>query len=126
MHWFSVIVALLASIGIIVLGAMYLFNPRGATQSFGLPLAEAGANVAWWLRLKGTRDIVSGLVLLALVVWGAPRLIGIVMLIQALIPVGDMTLILVSKGSTKTAFGVHGLTAALMILGAVPLILVAA
>ena len=48
------------------------------------------------------------------------------MLIQALIPVGDMTLILVSKGSTKTAFGVHGLTAALMILGAVPLILGAA
>ena len=48
------------------------------------------------------------------------------MLIQALIPVGDMTLILVSTGLTKTAFGVHGLTAALMILGAVPLILVAA
>ena len=68
MHWFSIIVALLASIGIIVVGAMYLFNPRGATQSFGLPLPEAGANVAWWLRLKGTRDIVSGLVLLALVV----------------------------------------------------------
>ena len=123
MHWFSIIVALLAAIGIIVLGAMYLFNPRGATQSFGLPLPEAGANVAWWLRLKGTRDIVSGLVLLALVAWGAPKLIGIVMLIQALIPTGDMSLILASKGSTKTAFGVHGLTAALMILGAIPLIL---
>jgi hypothetical protein len=123
MYWFSIIVALLVAIGIIVLGAMYLFNPRGATQSFGLPLPEAGENVAWWLRLKGTRDIVSGLVLLALVVWGAPRLIGIVMLIQALIPVGDMMLILASRGSTKTAFGVHGLTAALMILGAIPLIL---
>ena len=123
MHWFSIIVALLAAIGIIVLGAMYLFNPRGATHSFGLPLPEAGANVGWWLRLKGTRDIVSGLVLLALVVWGASRLIGIVMLIQAMIPAGDMTLILASKGSTKTAFGVHGLTAALMILAAFPLIL---
>ena len=123
MHWFSIIVALLAAIGIIVLGVMYLFNPRGATHSFGLPLPEAGANVGWWLRLKGTRDIVSGLVLLALVVWGASRLIGIVMLIQAMIPAGDMTLILASKGSTKTAFGVHGLTAALMILAAFPLIL---
>ena len=123
MHWFSIIVALLAAIGIIVLGVMYLFNPRGATHSFGLPLPEAGANVGWWLRLKGTRDIVPGLVLLALVVWGASRLIGIVMLIQAMIPAGDMTLILASKGSTKTAFGVHGLTAALMILAAFPLIL---
>jgi hypothetical protein len=123
MHWFSVIVALLVAVGIIVLGAMYLFNPRGATQSFGLPLPEAGANVAWWLRLKGTRDIVSKLVLLTLVVRGDPHLTGIVMLIQALIPVGDMTLVLASKGSTKTAFGVHGLTAALMILAAIPLIL---
>jgi hypothetical protein len=73
--------------------------------------------------LKGTRDIVSGLVLLTLVVRGDPHLTGIVMLIQALIPVGDMTLVLASKGSTKTAFGVHGLTAALMILAAIPLIL---
>ena len=99
---------------------------EGRDAELRAAVAEAGANVAWWLRLKGIRDIVSGLVLLALVVWGAPRLIGIVMLIQALIPVGDMTLILVSKGSTKTAFGDHGLTAALMILGAVPLILGAA
>ena len=122
MHWFSIIVASLAAIGIILLGGMYLFNPRAATQSFGLPLPEAGANVAWWLRLKGVRDIVSGLVLLALVIWGVPRLTGIVMLIQAMIPAGDMTLVLASKGSTKTAFGVHGLTAALMILAAIPLI----
>ena len=122
MHWFSIIVASLAAIGIILLGGMYLFNPRAATQSFGLPLPEAGANVAWWLRLKGIRDIVSGLVLLALVIWGVPRLTGIVMLIQAMIPAGDMTLVLASKGSTKTAFGVHGLTAALMILAAIPLI----
>ena len=122
MHWFSIIVASLAAIGIILLGGMYLFNPRAATQSFGLPLPEAGANVAWWLRLKGVRDIVSGVVLLALVIWGVPRLTGIVMLIQAMIPAGDMTLVLASKGSTKTAFGVHGLTAALMILAAIPLI----
>ena len=123
MHWFSIIVASLAAIGIILLGGMYLLNPRAATQSFGLPLPEAGANVAWWLRLKGVRDIVSGLVLLALVIWGVPRLTGIVMLIQAMIPAGDMTLVLASKGSTKTAFGVHGLTAALMILAGIPLIL---
>ena len=97
-------------------------------QSAGRDAKLRAAAARGWgkRRLKGTRDIVSGLVLLALVVWGAPRLIGIAMLIQALIPVGDMTLILVSRGSTKTAFGVHGLTAALMILGAVPLILGAA
>ena len=77
MHWFSVGVALLAAVGIIVTGVMYLSNPRAATRSFGLPLPEEGANVAWWLRLKGVRDVVSGLVVLALMVWGGPRLLGI-------------------------------------------------
>ena len=123
MHWFSFGVALLAAAGIIFLGVMYLFKPRGATQSFGLPLPEAGTNIEWWLRLKGVRDIVSGLTVLALLVWGEPRLLGIVFLIAAITPVGDMSLVLAAKGSRATALGVHGVTALLMILAAIPLIL---
>ena len=126
MHWFSTGVALLVALGIIALGAMYIFNPRAATQSFGLPLPEEGANVAWWLRLKGSRDIASGLVVLALIAWGGARILGIVLLIEAIIPAGDMSLILAAKGSTKRALGIHGLTAALMIAAAIPLIVGAA
>lgn len=126
MHWFSIGVALLAALGIIATGTVYLLNPRAATKGFGLPLPEEGANIAWWLRLKGVRDIVSGLVVLALVAWGGPRLVGIVLLIEAAIPAGDMSLILAAKGSTKSAFGIHGLTAALMIVAAIPLIMGAA
>ena len=122
MYWFSIAVAWLAALGIIAIGVMYLTNPRAATQSFGLPLPEQGANVAWWLRLKGVRDVVSGLVVLALMAWGGPRMVGLVLLIEAIIPVGDMSLILAAKGSTGRALGVHGLTAALMILAAIPLI----
>jgi hypothetical protein len=122
MHWFSVGVAVLAAVGIIVIGILYLFNPRTASQSFGLPLPEVGANIVWWLRLKGLRDVVAGMVVLALVVWREPRLLGIVLMIEAMIPVGDMSLVLMAKGSTKTALGVHGLTAVLMILAAIPLI----
>ncbi|MGI3903264.1 MAG: DUF4267 domain-containing protein [Janthinobacterium lividum] len=121
MHWFSIGVALLVAFGIIVLGLMYLSNPRAATQSFGLPLPEDGANVAWWLRLKGVRDVASGLVLLAVMTWGSFQMLGIVLMIEALVPVGDMSLILAARGSTKTALSVHGLTAALMILAALPL-----
>lgn len=123
MHWFSIGVALLVAIGIIAIGIMYLSNPRAATQSFGLPLPEEGANIAWWLRLKGVRDIASGLVVLALMVWGGPRMVGIALLVEAIIPAGDMSLILASKGSAKRAFGIHGFTAALMILAAIPLIM---
>ena len=57
MHWFSFGVALLAAIGIIGVGVMYLFRPRVMTPNFGLPLPEAGPNIVWWLRLKGSRDI---------------------------------------------------------------------
>lgn len=122
MHWFSLAIALLAALGIIVIGCMYLFNPRAATESFGLPLPEEGARINWWLRLKGTRDIVSGLVVLALLTWGTQRMVGLVLLIEAIIPLGDMSLILTAKGSTKRAFGIHGLTAVLMILAGTVLI----
>ncbi len=121
MYWFSLGVALLVALGIIAIGTLYLSNPRAATKSFGLPLPEDGANIPWWLRLKGVRDIVTGLVLLAAMMWGGPRTIGIVLLIEAIIPLGDMSLILAAKGSARSAFGIHGLTAALMILAAVPL-----
>ena len=126
MHWFSNGVALLAAIGIIAIGIMYLLQPRVMTFNFGLPLPEEGRNIVWWLRLKGSRDIVSGLVVLALMAWGSPYLLGIVLLIEAIIPTGDMSLILAAKGSTKTALGVHGGTAALMVLGAIPLLMGAA
>lgn len=125
LHTFSIAVAILAALAIIGLGIMYLAVPRTATLSFGLPLPEPGANVAWWLRLKGSRDIVSGLVVLAVLVWGGSRMLGIVLLIEALIPIGDMSLVLAAKGSTARALGIHGLTATVMIAGALPLILMA-
>lgn len=122
MHWFSYGVALLASVGIIAMGGLYIFRPRAATQSFGLPLPEAGPNVAWWLRLKGVRDIVAGAVVLSMMAWGGPRIMGIVLLIEAFIALGDMSVILAAKGSQRAAFGMHGLTAGLMIAAAAPLI----
>jgi hypothetical protein len=68
----------------------------------------------------------SGLVVLAMMAWSTPQAVGIVLLIEAMIPAGDMALILAAKGSTNRALGIHGLTAALMILAAIPLIMGAA
>jgi hypothetical protein len=122
MHWFSIAVALLASAGIIFMGIFYLRDPRGAARSFGLPQPEAGPNTTWWLRLKGVRDVVAGLVVLAVMVWTDLHTVGIVLLVQSLIALGDMSVVLAAKGSTKTALGMHGLTAAIMITAALPLI----
>ena len=123
MHWLSLGLALLLALAIIAIGAGYVASPRTATRSFGLPLPENGANIAWWLRLKGVRDIVAGLAVLAFMARGAPRGVGIILAVEAIIPVGDMALILAAKGSTKSAFGMHGLTAVLMVLAAIPMLI---
>lgn len=123
MQWLALGIALLLATGIIAIGTSYAAIPRIATRSFGLPLPEEGTNVAWWLRLKGVRDIVSGLIVLAFLAWGAPRGVGIILFVEAIIPLGDMSLILAAKGSAKRALGIHGLTAVVMILAAIPLIM---
>jgi hypothetical protein len=122
MYLFSMSVVVLVSVVIMSIGLVYLLNPRAAVTGFGLPLPEAGANVDWWLRLKGVRDVVSGLLMLALLTWSSPRIVGIGLLVQAMTPLGDMATILRAKGSSKHAFGIHGLTATLMIVAAIALI----
>ncbi|EJN07074.1 hypothetical protein PMI42_08029 [Bradyrhizobium sp. YR681] len=122
MHWLALGTALLVAVAIIAIGIRYVASPFAATRSFGLPLPENGANIAWWLRLKGVRDIVSGLAVLAFMMWGAPSSVGIILLVEAIIPAGDMLLILAAKGSTASALGIHGLTAVIMVFAAVPLI----
>lgn len=77
MYLFSMSVVVLVSVVIMSIGLVYLLNPRAAVTGFGLPLPEAGANVDWWLRLKGVRDVVSGLLMLALLTWSSPRIVGI-------------------------------------------------
>jgi hypothetical protein len=121
MHQLALGLAALVALAIVVIGALYLSRPRAATLGFGLPLPEEGPNIAWWLRLKGVRDIASGLAVLAFMVWGGSHMVGIILLVEAIIPIGDMLVILAAKGSARSAFGMHGLTALLMILAAVPL-----
>ena len=123
MHWLPIGLALLLALAIIAIGAQYVASPTTATRSFGLPLPENGANIPSWLRLKGVRDIVAGLAVLAFMAWGAPRGVGIILLIEAIIRVGDMLLILAAKGSTKSAFGIHGLTTVFMVLAAIPMMI---
>jgi hypothetical protein len=123
MHKLAIGMALLLALAIIAIGTQYIVNPTAATRSFGLPLPENGANTVWWLRLKGVRDIASGLIVLAFMAWGTSREIGIILLVEAIIPVGDMLLILAAKGSTRSAFGIHAPTAVLMVLTATTLLI---
>ena len=122
MDWLLNGIGLLVALAIIAIGTGYIATPTTMVRSFGLPLPGNDPAIRWWLRLKGVRDIVAGLLVLAIMLWCAQREIGIVLLVEAMIPVGDMLVILAAKGSAKSAFGIHGLTAAIMLLAAIPLI----
>ncbi|MGJ4910699.1 DUF4267 domain-containing protein [Bradyrhizobium sp. HKCCYLS2033] len=123
MHWVSLGLALLLAVAIIAIGLQYVSRPLTAMRSFGLPPPESGPDVAAWLRLKGVRDIASGLTVLAMMMCGSSGAVGLVLLAEAVIPLGDMLIILAANGSKTSAFGMHGLTAAIMVLAAVPLLI---
>jgi len=44
------------------------------------------------------------------------RLVGIVLLVEAIIPFGDMSINLASGGSKSRAFSIHGVTCAVMLV----------
>ena len=123
MHWLAIGMALLLAFAIIAIGAQYLARPTTAMRSFGLPLPASDPTVAWWLRLKGVRDVVSGLAVLAFMAWGGTRAVGLILAVEALTAVGDMLVVLAAKGSRKSAFGIHGVTAVVIVLTAIPLIM---
>ena len=109
-------IAALIAVSIIVIGCFYLAAPQRISGSFGLKPPASDPDTRAWLHLKGIRDITSGLVVLTLMLTTNTRTVGIVMLVLAIIPLGDMSNILASGGSKRTAFSVHGVTCAVMLL----------
>ena len=115
--------AVLVSVGIIVIGCFYLVSPERILGGFGLKPPAADADTRAWLRLKGIRDIASGLAVLTLMLTTNSRTVGILLLVFAIIPFGDMSNVLGSGGRKATAFFVHGVTCAVMLFAGLLLIL---
>ena len=116
------IVTALIAIGIIIIGCFYLLAPERVLGSFGLKPPASDAETRAWLRLKGIRDVAAGLAVLTLMLTTDSRTVGIVLLVFAIIPLGDMSNILVSGGRKATAFSVHGVTCAVMLVAGLLLI----
>ena len=116
------ILAALIAVGIIVIGCFYLASPERVLGSFGLKPPAPDADTRAWLRLKGIRDVASGLAVLTLMLTTDSRTVGIVLLVFAIIPFGDMSNILASGGRKATAFSVHGVTCAVMLVAGLLLI----
>jgi len=108
--------AVLIAAAVIVIGCFYLVSPERISGSFGLKPPASDANTRAWLRLKGIRDVASGLVVLAIMLTAESRVVGVALLVFATVPFGDMSIILGSGGRKATAFAVHGATCAVMLV----------
>jgi hypothetical protein len=110
------LVAALIAVAVIAMGCFYLVSPERVLGSFGLKPPASDADTRAWLRLLGSRDIGSGLVVLALMLFTDTRSTGIALLAFAVMPLGDMAIVLGSGGSKTTAFSVHALTCVVMVV----------
>ena len=108
--------AALLALAIIAIGCFYVISPERMTGSFGLKPPAPDADTRAWLRLKGIRDIVSGLVVLTMMLTTDTRTVGIALLVEAIVPLGDMSIVLGSGGSKSKAFSIHGVTCAVMLV----------
>lgn len=115
-HSIPLILAVLMAVGIIAIGCFYIAAPARISGSFGLNPPASDANTRAWLRLKGIRDVASGLVVLTVMPIAGSCLVGILLLVLAVVPFGDMSIILASGGRKATAFSVHGVTCAAMLI----------
>lgn len=106
----------LIAAGIIFVGARFIVAPRAAAAGYGVQpdLGQRSAGV--YLSVKGVRDIASGLFVLILMAGGATQLLGWVILAATIIPLGDAAIVLGNGGRKSIAWGVHGLTAAIMVM----------
>ncbi len=86
------------------------------TESFGLRPPAPDVDTRAWLRLKGIRDVGSGLVVLSLMLDRDRTSVGIALIALAIIPLGDMSIVLRSGGSKSKAFAIHGATCAVMLI----------
>ncbi|RDH79222.1 DUF4267 domain-containing protein [Mycolicibacterium moriokaense] len=112
------VLAGLIALGIIFIGARFLVAPRVAAAGYGVQADLGHPSARAYLSVKGIRDIASGLVVVILMAAGANHLLGWVILAATIIPLADAAIVLRNGGSRAVALGVHGVTAAVMLITA--------
>src|SRR5215831_8500920 len=106
----------LIGVGIVFIGARFILAPRAAAAGYGVRPDLGQRSVGAYLSVKGVRDIASGLFVFILMAAGATHLLGWVILAATIIPIADAIIVLGNDGPKSIAFGVHGLTAAVMLM----------
>jgi hypothetical protein len=101
---------------IIAIGARFLVAPRAAAAGYGIQPDFDQSSVGAYTSIKGIRDIASGLFVIILMAAGVTHLLGWVILAATIIPLADTAIVLSNGGPKSTAWGIHGVTAAIMLI----------
>jgi hypothetical protein len=111
----GIVIVALAGLGISIVDLLYLLTPQSMAANFGLP-SIPGEDSNAWLRVKGIRDFATGVVAGVLIIAASSTVLGWAVLAFTIIPIGDALIVLRSGGRRAAVIGIHGLTAALMLL----------
>ena len=111
-YWLTALVAA----GIIILGMRFILAPNAGAEAFGIPLAHTKEAVAYG-RIKGIRDIFSGIVVLIFLISRQPRATAFTFGAAVIIPVSDCLTVLAVNGAQDVAhLLIHGVTSVYMII----------
>jgi len=109
--WMTMLIAL----GIIFIGVRFLADPAAGANGFGIPFSSS-KDIPFG-RIKGIRDIFSGLALLPLLFSGMRRATAWVFTAAIIIPATDCLTVLVTNGPSDIQhLLIHGLTAVYMMI----------
>ena len=101
-------IVLAPAIGLLALGIVLIVSPRLGAAIFGVPTDGSGLR---YVAALGVRDIAFGLYVAALALFASARAVGIVLALTALIPAGDIAILLAERGlSAPGHLLLHGLS----------------
>ncbi|MFJ5546278.1 DUF4267 domain-containing protein [Streptomyces sp. NPDC093225] len=109
----AIVLAVLSGLFLLYTGGGFLLAPHTLAEGFGVPSLPQDAGDGF-LMVKGMRDVGFGLVILTLLLAGQRKALGLAMAAMAVVPAGDMIIVLSQGGPAATAFGVHGLASAVV------------
>ena len=117
-HWHFVAdgLAILIGLGVVAIGARFLFMPRAAAIGYGVPADPRTPGTGPYLTIKGVRDGIYGVLVFVLLAAGGRHVLAWFMLTAAVLPLADTLIVLRNHGSRVTAFAVHFATAMVMLL----------
>ena len=102
-------VAIAPAVALVLLGLVLIVTPTVGAAIFGLPLPPGSA--AGYVPAIGVRDIAFGLYILALAWFSSRRAVGIVLALTALIPMGDILVLVSHTGlSSPWHLALHGVS----------------